>query len=185
MFSPEPLRSAPHGYIATVAATPEADAGIQRAVTRKFPNITTVRIKDALDRVNELMGSIGAAVRSIAAITLIAGTLVLAGAVAAGHSRRIYDSVVLKVLGATRRDILRAFLLEYGLLGLITALIAAIIGTVTSWAVVTLVMHSDWTFLPPAVITTALISTAITLAFGFIGTWRALGQKAAPLLRND
>lgn len=186
MFSPEPLRSAPHGYIATVAAdNSTAESEIQRSVTRTFPAVTTVRIKDALDKVNELMSSIGAAVRSIAAITLIAGTLVLAGAVAAGHSRRIYDSIVLKVLGATRSDVLRAFLLEYGLLGLITALIAAVIGTIASWAVLTLVMNSEWVFIPSALLMTILLSTAITLAFGFVGTWRALSQKAAPLLRND
>ena len=116
---------------------------------------------------------------------MIAGTLVLAGAIAAGHRRRVYDSVVLKVLGATRRDVLQAFLLEYGLLGVLTAIIAGLIGTLTAWAVLTQVMDADWTFLPSAVITTTILCTAITLAVGFLGTWRALGQKAAPLLRNE
>ncbi|MDX1605748.1 MAG: FtsX-like permease family protein, partial [Candidatus Competibacterales bacterium] len=185
MFSPEPLRSAPHGFLATVAATPEAETELQRRLTREYPNVTALRIKDALNRVNELTASIGAAVRVIAAITLIAGVLVLAGAIAAGHRRRVYDSVILKVLGATRRDVLRAFLLEYGLLGLVTALIAAAIGTVTAWAVLIWVMRSDWTFLPEAVALTVLLCTAITLLAGFAGTWRALGQKAAPLLRNE
>lgn len=185
MLSPEPLQRAPHGYVATVGASEAAENEIQRAVSREFPNITTVRIKDALDRVNELMSSVGAAVRSIAGITLLAGTLVLAGAVAAGHKRRVYESVVLKVLGATRREVLRAFMLEYGLLGLLTALIAAFIGTLASWAVLTQVMNSAWVFIPSVVLLTALLCTAITLAFGFVGTWRALGQKAAPLLRNE
>jgi putative ABC transport system permease protein len=110
---------------------------------------------------------------------------VLAGAVAAGHRRRVYDAVVLKVLGATRADVLKAFLVEYGLLGLLTAAISGAIGTLTAWAVLVHVMDWEWTFLPSAVLSTAVICTAITLAFGFIGTWRALGQPAAPLLRND
>lgn len=185
MFSPEPLQHAPHTYLATVNTTPAAEAAVQRTVTKQFPNVTAIRIKDALDRVNEIIAKIGAAVRSIAGVTVIAGTLVLAGAIAAGHRRRVYDSVVLKVLGATRGDVLRAFLFEYGLLGLVTASIAAVIGTVTAWAVLTFVMNSDWAFIPQAVVTTALVCTAITLGLGFIGTWRALGQKAAPLLRND
>ncbi|UEM20483.1 FtsX-like permease family protein [Skermanella mucosa] len=185
IFSPGILEGAPQTFLATVRATPEAEPLIQRAVTDRFANITSVRVKDALDTVNELLGNIGTAVRVTAAITLLAGTLVLAGAVAAGHRRRVYDSVVLKVLGATRADVLKAFLVEYGLLGLITAAIAGAIGTITAWAVLTQVMDWEWTFLPSAVLVTAALCTAITLAFGFVGTWRALGQPAAPLLRND
>ena len=185
LFSPEPLRNAPHTYIATVGATPEAEERVEQEMARDFPAITVVRIKDALDRVNDILGKIGVAVRSVAGVTMIAGTLVLAGAIAAGHRRRVYDSVVLKVLGATRRELLLAFLLEYGLLGLITAGIAALIGTLTAWAVLTQVMHTGWIFLPSAVLATTLLCTLITLGLGFFGTWRALGQKAAPLLRNE
>ena len=80
---------------------------------------------------------------------------------------------------------MKAFAIEYGLLGLITAGIAGVVGTIAGWAVLTQVMNVEWTFLPTAVLTTAALCTAITVAFGFVGTWRALGQKAAPLLRND
>ncbi|MCW2248664.1 putative ABC transport system permease protein [Azospirillum fermentarium] len=185
VFSPGLLDGAPQTWIATVRAPVESEQQVQRAVLQRFPNITAVRIKDALDTVGAMLGHIGMAVRVIAAITLLAGTLVLAGAVAAGHRRRTYDAVVLKVLGATRGDVVRAFLLEYGLLGLITAVIASVIGTLAAWAVLVWVMRWDWAFLPSAVGTTAAVATAITLALGFYGTWRALGQPAAPLLRNE
>jgi len=185
VFSPSPLNAAPHTFLATIQASDAVEGQVQRVVTQRFPNITTVRIKDALEMVNDILRKIGTAVRATAGITLFAGTLVLAGAVAAGHRRRVYDSVVLKVLGATRATILRAFLIEYGLLGLITAGIAAIIGSVAAWAVLTWVMEVDWVFIPGAVVTTTILCTAVTIAFGFFGTWQALGQKAAPLLRNE
>lgn len=185
VFSPGVLESAPQTFIATVRSTPEAESAIQRAVLAGFPNITAVRVKEALDTVATMLGHIATAVRLTAAITLVAGTLVLAGAVAAGHRRRVYDAVVLKVLGATRATVLRAFLLEYGLLGLITAAVAGAVGTLAAWAVMTRVMRWEWVFLPSAVVTTAALCTAITLAFGFAGTWRALGVPAAPLLRNE
>ncbi|MCP3871227.1 MAG: FtsX-like permease family protein [Gammaproteobacteria bacterium] len=185
MFSPEPLRNAPHTFIATVAAAPTAEEQVQKTVSKDFPSVTMIRIKDALDRVNDVLNKIGAAVRSVAGVTMIAGTLVLAGAIAAGHRRRVYDSVVLKVLGATRRDVLQAFLLEYGLLGLLTAAIASVVGSITAWAVLTQIMQTGWIFIPSAVIATTLLCTGTTLGFGFFGTWRALGQKAAPLLRNE
>jgi putative ABC transport system permease protein len=185
VMSPKPLSAAPHTWLATVKVPQAEEPALQRAVTDAFPNVTTVRLKDALETVNALLSQIGTAVRSTAGITLLAGALVLAGAIAAGHRRRIYDAVVLKVLGATRGDIMRAFLIEYGLLGLLTAVIACALGSVAAWGVLTFVMKIDWTFLPLTLVGTAGLCVAITLGFGFLGTWVALGQKAAPLLRNE
>ena len=185
VFSPGVLERAPQSHIATVKAEPEAEDGLEIAVTDRFINVSSIRVKEALEQVGELMGHIATAVRAIAAVALAAGVLVLAGAVAAGHHRRVYDAVVLKVLGATRRVVAQAFLLEYGLLGLVTAAIAAVIGSLAAYLVLTQIMGTPFIFLPEAVVTTALLATAITVAFGFAGTWRALGQKSAPLLRNE
>ncbi|WP_225770788.1 ABC transporter permease [Inquilinus sp. Marseille-Q2685] len=185
IMSPKPLSAAPHTWLATVRVPAAGELALQKAVTEAFPNVTTVRLRDALETVNALLSQIGAAVRSTAGVTLLAGALVLAGAVVAGHRRRIYDAVVLKVLGATRGDVLRAFLIEYGLLGLLTAVIACALGSVAAWAVLTFVMEIDWAFLPLTLLGTAALCVAITLGFGFLGTWVALGQKAAPLLRNE
>ena len=185
IFAPGTLEAAPHTRIATARATPEAELPAFRAVTRSFANVSAVRVKDALESVGRLLGQIAAAVRVTAAITLLAGTLVLAGAVAAGHRRRVYDAVVLKVLGATRRRVLSAYLLEFGILGMATAAIAAALGTGAAWFVVVRVMRAPWVFLPEIVAATVVACTLATLLMGFWGTWRALGQKAAPLLRND
>ncbi|RDD63406.1 ABC transporter permease [Ferruginivarius sediminum] len=185
VFSPGLLSNAPQSYIATVHIAPDREAALQQAVNDQFPNISAIRVKDVLSRVSELLGNIATAVRATAAITVLAGTLVLAGAVAAGQRRRIYDAVVLKVLGATRRNVTMAFLLEYGLMGLATALIAAVIGSVAAWVVMTRVMDGDFVLLPWSIAVTAIAATAVTLVFGYAGTWRALRQKAAPLLRNE
>ena len=93
--------------------------------------------------------------------------------------------MVLKVLGATRRDIVTAYMLEYGLLGLVTAIIAAIVGSVTGWAVVTWMLSITWRLEPGAILVTTVIATLITIGAGLVGTWRAMGQKAAPWLRNE
>ena len=185
VFSPEPLVHAPHTYLASVMVDAAEEAGLQRAVAEAFPNITVVRVRDALDTVNAVLEQIGAAVRTIAVVTLAAGTLVLAGAVAAGHRRRVYDAVVLKVLGATRWRVLGTFLVEYGLLGALTAAIAALLGTLAAWAVLTFVMDIAWMFPPAPVAMVVVLATLVTLALGFAGTWHALGQKSAPLLRNE
>src|SRR5690606_1471812 len=97
----------------------------------------------------------------------------------------VYEAVVLKVLGATRRDIAKAFLLEYGLLGVVTALIAVVIGSLVGYGFLAGVTGTPFALLPGVIAGTAALSTAITLVLGFAGTWRALGAKAAPLLRNE
>ena len=185
IFSPGVIENAPQTVIATVRASQGAETAIERAVTGQFPNITAIRIREVLRTVGEMLSRLSAVVRLTTAITIVAGALVLAGAIAAGHRRRVYDAVVLKVLGATRRDVLRVYALEYGILGIVTALLAAAIGSVAAWVVVEEFMHFDWIFQPVVIGATAAISAVVTLSFGLLGTWRALGHKSAPLLRND
>ena len=185
LLSPEPLRHAPHSFVATVGATPEAEVLVERTLVRDFPQVTAVRVRDALGRVAELMGSIAAAARGVGGVTLLSGALVLAGAVAAGHRRRTYESVVLKVLGVCRRDVILIHTAEFALLGLVTGVIAAAAGTATAWAVTTRVLNQEWEFLPDVVAGTVVFCIVLTLSIGLFGTWRALGESASPYLRNE
>ncbi len=185
VFAPGALEGAPHTFIATAKADERAELPLQLAVTDAYPNITAIRIREALEAVNQILRSIGIAVRSTATVTLAAGILVLAGAIAASHRRRVYDAVVLKVLGATRGRVLATYFLEYALLGLITALLAAGVGTAAAYAVVVQVMGMPWYWLPNGVAMTTLICLFVTIGAGMLGTWLALSQKPAPLLRNE
>ena len=185
MFSPGLLESAPQVYVATAKTEPEADAALERAVTDRFANVSAIRVKEVLQGIADILERLSGMVRLIAGVAVAAGVLVLAGAVAATHRRRIHDAVLLKVLGATRRDVLTTYIVEFGILGLATAIVASGIGTLAAWAVVTFVMNADWSFIPSAVLLTTVLCIAITLFAGFAGTWRALGHKAAPILRNE
>jgi putative ABC transport system permease protein len=187
VFSPNTFAGAPHSWLATLT-TPEAtvaeEARILNAVTRSFPGVTTVRVKDALDVVNRIVGQLGSAIRAAASVALIASVLVLSGALAAGNRARVHDAVVLKTLGATRRTLITAFSLEYALIGLATALFALIAGGAAAWFVVSKVMRLPSVFLPEVALATVVIALVLTVGFGLAGTWRVLGHKAAPVLRN-
>lgn len=185
VFSPGILEAAPHSFIATVASPEEQEPLILDEVGDRFANVTMVRVRDTLDSIARVVGQIGLAIRSAAGIALVAGALVLAGAIAAGHRRRVYDAVVLKVLGATRGTVLRAYLLEYGILGLATGTLAAILGGAAAWAVATMVLEIGFVIPYGTILTVLGLGLAVTLALGFVGTWRALTQKSAPLLRNE
>jgi putative ABC transport system permease protein len=185
VLSPGALDGAPQSDIATARTAPANEAALERAVTDRFPNVSAIAVRDALQSLAGIVSAIGSAVSAVAAVALAAGALVLAGAIAAGHRRRVYDAVVLKVLGATRADVARAFLIEYGLMGLAASVLAAGIGTLAAWLLLTRVMRAPWNFLPGAVLATVVLATLFTLAAGFVGTWRALGAKPAPYLRNE
>ena len=185
IFAPGTLEAAPHTSIAAIEVPRDQEEAVERAATDTFPNISAIRVRDALQAAARILEGIGAAVTGAAALTLLAGAIVLAGIIASEHHRRVYDAVVYKVLGASRRRIVGIYLLEYGALGLITALVAAAIGTLTAWAVIRFMMEAEWTFLPDVVAVTTGLCLVVILTMGLIGTWRALGHKAAPLLRNE
>jgi putative ABC transport system permease protein len=110
--------------------------------------------------------------------------LVLAGALAAGNRARIHDAVVLKTLGATRRTLIAAFSLENMLIGLATAIFAQAAGGIAAWFIVTRIMTLPSSFQPEVALATIAIALIFTVGIGLLGTWRVLGHKAAPVLRN-
>ncbi|MBS4048304.1 MAG: FtsX-like permease family protein [Alphaproteobacteria bacterium] len=184
VFSPGLLERAPHTFLATVKASPAAELDLFRSVTQKFPGISVVRMKDVLTELNSIVLKLGAAVRGAAAITLIAGLIVLAGALAAEHRRRLKEGAILKALGATRRDVILAHVIEYGTVGLVGALLAFLLGWAAAWAMVTVLMNAQFYFAPGVAAATALGGVAATLLLGLAGAWQALAAKPAPLLRT-
>ncbi|PPR75547.1 MAG: hypothetical protein CFH05_00658 [Alphaproteobacteria bacterium MarineAlpha3_Bin4] len=185
IFAPGTLEAAPHSYIAAIEAPRHREDAVERAATDAFPNISAIRVRNALQAAAQILSGISAAVTGTAVLTLVAGVIVLSGVIASEHHRRVYDAVIYKVLGATRRHVLGIYLFEYGVLGLVTALIAAVIGTLTAWGVIRFLMDAEWMFLPGVVAVTSAICLSVTLGMGLIGTWQALGNKAAPHLRNE
>jgi putative ABC transport system permease protein len=183
--SPGLLEHAPHTHIATVRAAADRQGDLLRIVTDSFPNVSGIRIADVLQAVADLLGQIGTALAATGSLTLASGALVLAGAVAAGQRRRVQEAVILKSLGATRAQIRAAWLVEFGILGVTAGLLACVVGTAASWAVVRFVMHADWAFLPGTLAATVAGCVALLLAFGYAGTAAALRAKAGPLLRNE
>ena len=184
IFAPGTLEGAPQTHIATVKAAPGSEEAVRSAVTSRFANITAIHVRDALEAAAAILAAIATAGRAAGAVALIVGTLVLAGAIAAGQRRRIYDAVVLKIVGARRSDILSAFVIEFAIVGLASAVLAGLFGCAAAYLILTGVMHTSWAFLPGPVIGAALGCTGVTMAFGFAGTWRALGQTAASALRS-
>jgi putative ABC transport system permease protein len=188
VFSPGVFDAAPHSDIATLTfadgGTTAEEAQMIRALGSAFPNVTAVRVKDALDAIDALVGKLVMALRGASAITLLAAALVLGGALAASQRFRIYDAVVLKTFGATRAQLTAAYAIEYLLIGLATAVFAIAAGSLAAKLVVSGVMEFPFQWVPGAAIETAGVALAVTLVIGLAGTFGALGRKPAEVLRN-
>ncbi|EBA08479.1 ABC transporter permease [Sagittula stellata] len=182
-MNPAAVEGAPHTFISTVYAEEDAEAAILRDVADAYPNITAIRIRDAIARVTELLESIGAAIRWGAAATLLTGFLVLIGAAAAGETARTYESAVLKTLGASRRRILQSFALRSALLGGAAGLVALAAGILGGWAIMTFVMEADFAVVWPNALAVVAGGVLATLVAGLIFAWRPLSVRPAAVLR--
>jgi putative ABC transport system permease protein len=183
--SPGLLAHAPHTHIATVRIADAGQGGLLLAVTDALPNVTGIRVEDVLFAIAGLLNQIAAALTATGALTLLAGTFVLIGAVAAGQRRRVREAVILKTLGATRAQIRAAWMTEFGLLGLVAGVIASVVGSAASYGVAHYILHTNWIFLPITLICTLAGALALMLLFGYAGTAAALRARPAPLLRNE
>jgi len=183
--SPGLLSHAPHSNIATVRADPARQGAILRAVTDALPNVTGIPVADVLRAIADLLGKIGAAIGATGSLTLVAGALVLSGAMAAGQRRRTREAVILRALGATRRQIMAAWLVEFGALGGAAGLIAGAVGAAASFGVMRYIMRAGWVFLPAILAATLLAAIALMLIWGYGSLTVALRGKAGPLLRNE
>ncbi|MFN3844355.1 MAG: ABC transporter permease [Paracoccaceae bacterium] len=182
-LNPAAVAGAPHTHIATVYAAPEAEAALLRDLSRAYPNITAVRVKDAIERVSEALGAIATATAWAAAATLMTGFVVLIGAAAAGERARVYEAAVLKTLGATRGRILASFALRSALMGAAAGLVAIVAGGLAGWAVMTFVMDSTYRFEPVSALAIVLGGVIATLAAGLAFALRPLAARPAQVLR--
>jgi putative ABC transport system permease protein len=189
VFSPNTLAGAPHRALTTLelpkGTDPALEGKVIQALSERFPLVTAVKVGDIVAAAKELLAKVMTAIKATAGVTLLIGAAVLAGAIAAGQQQRKYLAVLYKTLGATRWRIVSAELLEFGLLGLATALLSVLIATITAWALCKWAFDVTFVFSPLAVFETVLLALALVLAVGALTTWRVLSVKAAPYLRTE
>ena len=182
-MNPAALNGAPHTWIATVYAEPGAEARILREVADAYPNITAIRVRDAIDRVAGILAGVAAAVTYGAGATLVTGAVVLIGAAAAGTRARTYEAAVLKTVGAARATILASFALRWAILGLAAGLVAAAAGAAAGWGVSVYIMETEFRFAPLSALVIVAGGVLVTLAAGLAFAWAPLGARPARILR--
>ena len=185
VFSPGALDGAPFTYVATVRVSPQEEVPLQQAVVAAFPNITAINVGDVLDGFARVLDRLSLAIRAVALFCLVAGAVVMAAALATTRYRRLYESMVLKAVGATRGLIARAFVVEYALLGFMAGLIGIGLASSLSWIVLKYFLESPWFFQPQVLSAGLLLTVVMTVVVGFLTTFRLLGRRPLSVLRHE
>jgi putative ABC transport system permease protein len=185
LFAPGALEQAPQTYVASLYVPARFEDKIFKQITNTFPNVSLISTREVLTNVSRTLKRIGMAFQGMAAIALLAGFLVLAGAVSADQHRRIHDAVIFKVCGATKRDILTAFAWEFMVLGLLAGLISSGVGSLAAMGILEGLMDINFSVHPLAIVITVLVGLLVTLALGLLGTWKVLRHKPARYLRGE
>lgn len=183
-MNPAALSGAPHTFISTVYADEAAEAAILRDLATAYPNITAIRVRDAIDRVSSVLASLAAATSYGALATLLTGFIVLIGAAAAGSEARTYEAAVLKTLGASRRQIATSFILRAALLGLFAGTVALFAGALGGWAVSRYVMETDFTLIWPSALMIIAGGVCATVLAGLGFALNSLNARPAQVLRS-
>jgi putative ABC transport system permease protein len=184
VFSPGTFDSFPHNLSATIQMPESQSSAVTRALLPKFPSVSVIEVGSVLKQVRDVVGQMASAIAAAASIAILAGIAVLIGAIAAAREARTYDSVMLKVLGATRTQILATQAIEYVILALILAGLALILGLGAGWYVVTQIFSFEWLPDYGAVAMTLGTGAALTLLIGIIGTLPILSVRPARALRE-
>jgi putative ABC transport system permease protein len=183
-LNPGAVAGAPHSFIATVYADESAEAAILRDLSNAYPNITAIRVRDAIDSVSEILRGLAAATSWGAGAALLTGFLVLIGAAAAGVGARTYEAAVLKTLGASRARILRSFALRSALLGAGAGTVALGAGIAGAWAVAHFLFETRFEVIWPTAVIIIAGGIAATLIAGLAFAWTPLKARPAQVLRG-
>jgi putative ABC transport system permease protein len=185
ILDPHSLEGAVLRNIAIAKMDKAAEARLNRALGQTFPAVNVISVREQLESAAGLFDRLALAIRGAAAVAGLAGLLVLAGAIAAGARARAREAATLKVLGGTRAQILSAYVVEYGAVGLIAGAAGVLLGLAAAWPVVVLVFKAQWSIDWAGVMALLAGAAGLSAVGGLLAAAQALSRRPAPVLRAD
>ncbi|MBC7860101.1 MAG: FtsX-like permease family protein [Burkholderiaceae bacterium] len=183
ILNPAALADAAPTWITAFHLAPP-QAGLGNALTRDFPNLTVIDVGGVLRQVQAVLDQVVTAVEFLFAFTLAAGVLVLYAALMGSQDERTREAGLLRALGATRRQLARAQLIEFSLVGAVAGLLAASGAAAMGWALATYQFKFPWTLAPQVWLAGLAAGALCALAGGWLGLRQVLRQPPLQTLRE-
>jgi putative ABC transport system permease protein len=170
------LEAAPKFFVvATRARSPEHSASVQQAVVRAYPGVSAIDLGLVLQTLDGIFDKVSLVVRFMAMFVALTGVVVLAGTVLTGRFQRVRENVLLRTLGATRRQVLRIMLAEYGVLGVLAAITGSVLAVAASWLLAHWVFQTRFTLSPLPLLAVVVAVTGVTVVTGLLAS-RGVGK---------
>ncbi len=185
VFNPPALAGLPVSFDGGVRIEVAQVPSFQRAAFEKFPTATVVNIADALEIVQQVIDQIALVIRFLSGFAILAGAVILAASVAGTRFRRMREVVILKTIGATRRQVVRIFSVEFLALGLVAGLMGAILATAFSSLLLKRLLNAHFQFEPKAALLAVVLTALLANASGWVASFRILRQKPLEVLREE
>jgi putative ABC transport system permease protein len=185
VVEPGVLEQAPQRRVAAARLDAAARQAIQDELAVVFPNVLTIEIREALDKVARILDRVTTGVRFLGGFTVLAAIAILAGAVGAGSVRRAREIALLKTLGMTRGGVVAVFTVEYALLGLVAGVVGALGGGILAWLVVTQWLDLDWNLRAAPYAATIAASVGVSTLAVVLATAAALIRRPMDVLRDE
>jgi putative ABC transport system permease protein len=187
VFKPGAFDGAPHTYIASLRGPSDADARaqLQASLVSQFPNVSVIDLREILQTVQGIVNNVTLAVTVVGSLVLFSGALILVGAVSMTKYRRVYESAILKTLGASRRLITTMLLLEYGVLGAVAGTVGALGSIALSWAVARFALELPWQATPFLTLAGIVGTAAFVATVGVVASLDVLRHKPLATLRAE
>jgi putative ABC transport system permease protein len=180
------LEEAPQFHVLmTRVPSGEVSARFQGEVVQKFPNVSVIDLDLVLKLLDELLSKIGFVIQFMAGFSMVTGWIVLISSVLTSKNQRIKESILLRTMGASRKQILAINAIEYFFLGAFAAAAGLILAIGGSWAMAKFTF--DATFVPPLVPTLLLFGSIVLLVVitGVLSTRSILNQPPLKILRTE
>lgn len=180
------LEDAPQFHVLlTHVSSDEASARFQQAIVKQFPNVSIIDLGLILKTLDDILGKVGFVIRFMAAFSILTGLVVLIASVLISKYQRIQESVLLRTLGASRKQILSITAIEYFFLGALSSATGIVLSLFATWALAKFTFKTVFIVHPlPLLIVFALISI-LTVAIGLINIRGVLNRTPLEVLRRE
>ncbi|HEU4341521.1 MAG TPA: FtsX-like permease family protein, partial [Candidatus Binatia bacterium] len=180
------LEEAPQFY-AMVARTESnrLSANVQRAVVERFPNVSVIDLTLVIDTLEAILGRVSDAIRFVALFIVVTGLAVLASAILSSRQQRLKESILLRTLGAPRRQIVGAIVAEYFLLAAISSMTGSLLAVLASWGLSFYFFKTAAAISPGPIMAILILATAATVLAGVVGCWGIFRRSALEALRAE
>jgi len=187
VFRPGPLDRAPAKFIGAIKSPADTTrrAQLQRDLIEKYPNLSVVDVRDIIEIARGIIRNVSLAVSFVGGFVFLSGLLILIGSIAMTKFHRLYESAILKTLGAKRKLIVATLLVEYGVLGLLAGALGSSAAIALTWVVSEHALKINWHFLPSVNLLGVAVATALVMAVGALSSWDVMIKKPLGILRAE